>query len=1027
MTTPASSRRRRRAQGRVLRRARWAWLTRLGRGASAAAVLAALVGAIPWALHAVAGSPIPEQLPSLEQVRTALFGRDDGELFLGALKYVGWIGWALFAILVALEVAGHLAGRPAPALPALGGPQELAAMLVAAVAAAMIGNPAAGDDPPARASLATAAAPPVPGAGPPPDTMPAREPAGPAAKPAQAQAPPPAARAVRAQPRDPGKTYRVRRGDSLWRIAERALGDGARYPEIAELNYGRPQPGGQTLTDAHWIRPGWVLHLPADAHVVKPAAPSEPKSGRVVDYVVADGDTLWDIAEACLGDGSRWPRIWELNADRPQPDGGSLTDPHLIRPGWVLRVPAPERTEAAPTAPQADAPQRSPARPEPPTSTPRAPSGIPGPAPPAPSPNAEETHASPDGGANDDSADDSADDGDGVELPGGSWVPWTLAGAVVSAMAVVWLQRRRRHIPRSLDDPDALTDAWTDALAEPPPVVRTIQRAWRRHARAQQPTLPEVPVERDEKARAPMQGRRVAVPEVPPIEPPPAGGLGLVGPGAEAAARGALVAALAAGAPADPDARAEAVIPAATLVTLLGAHAVALGGWSRLHVTADLDTALAVLETRLLHAARLLDEHEVADVAALRRAAPYEEPLPPLLLIADAPAEGVRARVRTVLGLGAAAEVTAVLLGEWAHGPTVTVDLDGACRPHGGEDLGEPALPERMAVLDTSSAYDLLRTLREAHTGEPHAPARAESESAKPVAAQEQSRAAGTLRDAAHNEEKTPGAAPVADIEQSTDHDTGEDRAAPKAPVRVLGRPRVEDPPAGVKVRSAAIELMVYLAVYRDGAHADQIMDDLLPEVRHRLAAGRLHTAASNLRHLLAGAAGDGDPGDYVVKERGRYRLNPRAVDVDLWRLRAACARAAATREPPARLAALLEACDAYRGELAEGCDYEWITSHRQGARVLGVDAHTAAAAESDPGEAGRLLRAAVEHDPANEEVCQQAMRAYARLGDAEAIRSLLRQLALALDDIGAEPSEDTIALADDLRRDLDHRRDSSA
>lgn len=151
-----------------------------------------------------------------------------------------------------------------------------------------------------------------------------------------------------------------------------------------------------------------------------------------------------------------------------------------------------------------------------------------------------------------------------------------------------------------------------------------------------------------------------------------------------------------------------------------------------------------------------------------------------------------------------------------------------------------------------------------------------------------------------------------------------------------------------------------------------------------------MHTAASNLRHLLAGAAG-GDPGDYVVKERGRYRLNPRAVEVDLWRLHSACARAAAAAEPPARLAALREACQAYRGELAEGCDYEWITADRQGARVLGVDAHASAAAavaDSDSGEAARLLRAAVEHDPLNEEVCRQAMRAYARVGDAEAIRS---------------------------------------
>jgi hypothetical protein len=39
----------------------------------------------------------------------------------------------------------------------------------------------------------------------------------------------------------------------------------------------------------------------------------------------------------------------------------------------------------------------------------------------------------------------------------------------------------------------------------------------------------------------------------------------------------------------------------------------------------------------------------------------------------------------------------------------------------------------------------------------------------------------------------------------------------------------------------------------------------------------------------------------------------------------------------------------------------------------------------------------------------------------------LLRHLGLALDGIGVEPSEDTVALAEDLRRDLDDRRDRSA
>ncbi len=41
-----------------------------------------------------------------------------------------------------------------------------------------------------------------------------------------------------------------------------AAGSPLRWPEIAQANYGRPQPDGGELTDAHWIYPGWVLILP---------------------------------------------------------------------------------------------------------------------------------------------------------------------------------------------------------------------------------------------------------------------------------------------------------------------------------------------------------------------------------------------------------------------------------------------------------------------------------------------------------------------------------------------------------------------------------------------------------------------------------------------------------------------------------------------------------------------------------------------------------------------------------------------
>lgn len=45
-------------------------------------------------------------------------------------------------------------------------------------------------------------------------------------------------------------TYTVQPGDTLWQIATDNLGDGARFTEIAELNYGVSQRDGNALTAA---------------------------------------------------------------------------------------------------------------------------------------------------------------------------------------------------------------------------------------------------------------------------------------------------------------------------------------------------------------------------------------------------------------------------------------------------------------------------------------------------------------------------------------------------------------------------------------------------------------------------------------------------------------------------------------------------------------------------------------------------------------------------------------------------------
>lgn len=50
-------------------------------------------------------------------------------------------------------------------------------------------------------------------------------------------------------------------------------------------------------------------------------------------------DNLWDIAERTLGDGRRYQEIFELNRGRVQPDGHELSLARLIYPNWLLIVP----------------------------------------------------------------------------------------------------------------------------------------------------------------------------------------------------------------------------------------------------------------------------------------------------------------------------------------------------------------------------------------------------------------------------------------------------------------------------------------------------------------------------------------------------------------------------------------------------------------------------------------------------------------------------------------------------------------
>ncbi len=258
---------------------------RLVRGLFAAAVLAGLLAGVPWAAWHFVGWPLPHHMPTWEQIKTVLSQPASSQLVIDILACVCWLVWAAFAIDVArcTTIAVRTGRWPALAAPRLpGGPlQALAAALVGTIVLTLLGNRAASARGPAPDRPTAVPAAPVAGADLDGSRLPFAGPA-PAAVPASH-------RLTTAAPRldpalVPGRPWTVvvrppTRGihDSLWRIADRNLGDGARWPEIYRLNRGRLQPDGQRLLSPNLIYPGWRLTLPGHPTVSYPHAPHPPR------------------------------------------------------------------------------------------------------------------------------------------------------------------------------------------------------------------------------------------------------------------------------------------------------------------------------------------------------------------------------------------------------------------------------------------------------------------------------------------------------------------------------------------------------------------------------------------------------------------------------------------------------------------------------------------------------------------------------------------------------------------------------
>ena len=85
--------------------------------------------------------------------------------------------------------------------------------------------------------------------------------------------------------------------------------------------------------------PDWQKDIVADIKVQPAAAPAAPAAGTTGSqktYTVKPGDTLSKIAKEFLGDANSYMEIFNANRDQ-------LSDPDLIKPGQVLKIPALSR------------------------------------------------------------------------------------------------------------------------------------------------------------------------------------------------------------------------------------------------------------------------------------------------------------------------------------------------------------------------------------------------------------------------------------------------------------------------------------------------------------------------------------------------------------------------------------------------------------------------------------------------------------------------------------------------------------
>ena len=770
------------------------------------------------------------------------------------------------------------------------------------------------------------------------------------------------------------ETYRVRPGDSLWRIAERELGSGLRWREIYRLNEGRGFSDGRSLSDPYLIYPGWVLELPDGGagarHVGQGGQEHHDHGGLTVEASTSPQPSVESLPAEPPA-----PHVWSPGDAQEEEDHSfGSQEPAVELPSGLLV--AASFASGLLTAHLVGRLHRRRSR--------RL-SGVES-IEPAPTPNLIRE----------------------LRRAGSS----EMAGPVDIALDAVidaWLDREGSwpHIVAAVESAARVWVVLADAVSDLPPSFGGTLSPGVRFARSGSFLLAEVGgpfPPRLRRARTPLE-RGLLVP------------LGRSTDGSVVHASITGLGHLAVSGANASDLLAQLVLAAAIQGRSEELHLVVLGESEQMadlcrlpQVTSysrwdEAATATREIELELMRRARLFLQEGVDDVSG-HLAEHSDEQLPAIVFVCDEPPE-TQNRMLDAIGQQATKLGAAVLTsGAATASAPMTVRVGQAIELE--SDLPVPTSLEAFS-LDLSALKEAIQVVIDAYRS-----------------------------DLAENQETPSGGVEVNEAPRQIVREMARPRIVAKdevqvpppgeppgpAPtmmaIRCLGAFEISrgDTPLRTGWKAKGRELIAYLVANPSGAPKERIIEELWPEVDPKTAAARFDRYATLVRSLARGT----EESRMYIERVGEtsYRLEDGAWWIDAWEFERLIADAEHGDDAADAISRFREAMTLYGGEFCDDSYYPWLEDVRERFRNLFVEAaarlaYLLSTAERHD-EALSILDKATKIDPVCEDLVRRAMAIEAALGRRAAAVTRYRRFEALMDEqLGVEPDPETQALVRQL------------